>query len=82
MITYFGIGYMSKPKNLIMILKKEPYQVMVSGEKRVEYRDKTPSGHHDCLIRMGLRKSFNTWSLVMVIARIDLNSRLSLRVLR
>ena len=32
---------MSKQKNLIMILKKEPYQVMVSGEKKVEYRDKT-----------------------------------------
>ena len=27
---------------LVMILKKEPYSVMVSGEKKYEYRDNSP----------------------------------------
>jgi len=58
MITYFGIGYMSKPKNLIMILKKEPYQVMVSGEKKVEYRDKTPYWTSRLFNKDGTAKEF------------------------
>ena len=58
MITYFGIGYMSKQKNLIMILKKEPYQVMVSGEKKVEYRDNTPYWTSRLFNKDGTTKEF------------------------